>query len=261
MRILLRLLSFVKKYWRRLFLSFICLIASTAFGLVVPKVLGKGIDTVISSGQRSSLIIAAVIIIGASALRGLTGYGNRYLTQVVSQRASYDIRNALYDHLQRLSFAYHDKAQTGQLMSRATVDIEAVRMFLSEGLLSLIQTALMIGGIAYIIIAMDWKLALLTLAFILAIAWRTIVVTNRLRPVWLKVQQLIAALGTTLQESLSGIRVVKAFSRQQEESQKFSTDAKKLYDAQIGAARLQAFNMPLMMFLLSLPAVLVLWYG
>jgi ATP-binding cassette subfamily B protein len=224
-------------------------------------VLGQGIDTVLSSGQRSSIIIAAVIIIGSSALRGLTGYGNRYLTEVVSQRASYDIRDALYDHLQRLSFAYYDKAQTGQLMSRATVDIEAVRMFLGQGLLTILQTVLLIGGIVYLLVSLDWRLALLTLAFMPAIAWRAIAVSNRLRPVWLKVQQLIAALGTTLQESLSGIRVVKAFSRQKEESQKFSTDARKLYDAQIGAARLQAFNIPLMTFLLGVPTVLVLWYG
>ncbi len=254
-------MAFVKKYWGGLLLAFICLIATTVFSLVIPRVLGQGIDTVLSSGQRSSIILAAVIIIGSSALRGLTGYGNRYLTEVVSQQASYDIRNALYDHLQRLSFAYYDKAQTGQLMSRATVDIEAVRMFLGEGLLTIFQTVLLVGGIAYLLISLDWRLALLTLAFMPAIAWRTIVVSGRLQPVWLKVQQLIAALGTTLQESLIGIRVVKAFSRQKEEGQKFSTDAKKLYDAQIGAARLQAFNMPLMIFLLSLPTVLVLWYG
>ena len=261
MRILLRLLVFVKKYWVRLLLSFICLIATTSFSLIVPRVLGQGIDTMLSSGERSSLILAAAIIIGASVLRSLTAYGNRFLTQVVSQKVSYDIRNTLYNHLQRLSFAYHDKAQTGQLMSRATVDIEAVRMFLGEGLLTLIQTLLLIAGISYLLVSMDWRLALLTLAFMPAIAWRAIAISRRLRPIWLRVQQLIAALGTTLQESLSGIRVVKAFSHQPEESQKFSIDAKKLYDAQMGAARQQAFNIPLMVFLMSLPTVLVLWYG
>ncbi|MBI2287784.1 MAG: ABC transporter ATP-binding protein [Chloroflexi bacterium] len=261
MRIVLRLLVFTKKYWRVLLFAFICLIATTIFSLIIPRVLGQGIDTVLSSGQRRSLIIAAIIIISASILRGLTAYVNRYLTQVVSQRVSYDIRNAIYDRLQRLSFAYHDKAQTGQLMSRATVDIEAVRRFLGEGLLTLGQTVLLIGGIAYILIAMDWQLALLTLAFMPAIAWRAIVVGKRLRPVWLRVQQLMGALGTTLQASLSGIRVVKAFSRQQAESQKFAADARKLYDAQTGAARLQALNMPMMAFLLSLPTALILWYG
>jgi len=234
---------------------------STAAGLVVPRMLGQGIDTALSSGQKSTIVILAGIIIGASIVRGIAGFGNTYFTQVVSQKASYDIRNALYDHLQRLSFAYYDSAQTGQLMSRATVDIEAVRMFLSMGVLSIVQTVLLAGGTIYLLLSLDWKLALICLAFMPAIFWQTLYVSRRLQPVWLKVQQLIAALGATLQESLFGIRVVKAFSRQKEESQKFSADAKKLYDEQINAARLQAIYMPFMTFFLSVPTVLVLWYG
>jgi len=265
MKSILRLMRFIKKYWVGWLLAFICLIAGTILSLVVPRLIGQGIDTVIQltlkSGSHSYIYWLAGGIVVASALRGAAGYGNRYLSQVVSQQVSYDIRNALYEHLQKLSFAYYDKAQTGQLMSRATVDIEAVRMFLSEGLLNVIQTVLMIAGIAYLLIAMDWSLALITLAFLPVIAWRAAVVSSRLRPTWLKVQQLIAALGVTLQESLAGIRVVKAFSRQREESRSFSAGASKLYDAQITAARLQAFNMPLMVFLLSLPTALIIWYG
>lgn len=146
-------------------------------------------------------------------------------------------------------------------MSRATIDVEAIRMFLGNGLLSIIQTFILLVTISYLLVALDWKLALLTLAFMPAIAWRTIIVTRRLQPIWLKVQQLVATLGTTLQESLTGIRVVKAFSRQEEEHRKFASDAKTLYDAEVSAARLVALNMPLMVFLLSLPTALVLWYG
>ncbi len=140
MRTTARLMTFLKKYWAMWLLAFVCLSASTVFSLVIPKMLGDGIDTVLSSGRAVMLIIAAGIIIGSSALRGITGYGNRYFTQVISQRVAYDLRNHLYDHLQGLSFAYFDKAQTGQLMSRATVDIEAVRTFISMGLLQMFQT-------------------------------------------------------------------------------------------------------------------------
>ncbi len=261
MKVVLRLIVFVRKHWVGMLLAFICMTVSTAAGLVVPRMLGQGIDTALSSGQKSTIVILAGIIIGASIVRGIAGFGNTYFTQVVSQKASYDIRNALYDHLQRLSFAYYDSAQTGQLMSRATVDIEAVRMFLSMGVLSIVQTVLLAGGTIYLLLSLDWKLALICLAFMPAIFWQTLYVSRRLQPVWLKVQQLIAALGATLQESLFGIRVVKAFSRQKEESQKFSADAKKLYDEQINAARLQAIYMPFMTFFLSVPTVLVLWYG
>ena len=261
MKVVLRLMRFVRRYWAGLLTACVCLLLSTGFSLVVPFFLGKGLDAVLTSGDRRFVVIAAIVIVASAALRGLAGYGQQYLTQVISQRVSYDIRNALYDHLQKLSFSYHDKAQTGQLMSRATVDIEAVRMFVAMGLLSVFQIALLVVGIAYLLISVDWTLALMTLAFFPFIAWVTIILSRKLQPVWLKVQQLIAALGTTLQESLNGIRVVKAFSRQDEESRKFAADSKKLYDEQVNAARQTAINMPLMTFLLSLPTALVLWYG
>ena len=252
---------FARKYWRWLLLAFICLITTTAFGLAVPWILGEAIDTVLSSGGRSFLWLAAGIMLGATALRGVSEYGSRYFREVVSQKTSYDIRNALYDRLQHLSFAYYDKAQTGQLMSRATVDVEAIRMFFGMGLLGVVEIFVLFVAVSYMLVSMDWQLALLTLAFMPAIGWRTIVVSGRLRPIWLKVQQLMGVLGTTLEENLTGIRVVKGFSRQKEESQKFSTQATVLYDQQINAARLRAFNMPLMVFLISLPTVLILWYG
>ena len=261
MKIVLRLMTFLKKYWVSMVFALFLLLASTAFSLAVPRLLGKGIDSVLGSTSRTYVIVAAIVIVALAALRGLAGFGQQYLQNVISQKVSYDIRNALYDHLQKLSFAYHDKAQTGQLMSRATVDIEAVRMFMSMGLLSLIQTVFQIGGAAYLLIATDWSLALMTLAFFPPIAWVTIVFSRRLQPIWLSVQQLIASLGTTLQESLNGIRVVKSFSREKEESRKFDKDARTLYKAQVSAARLTAINMPLMTVLMSLPYALMLWYG
>ncbi|MDP3879853.1 MAG: ABC transporter ATP-binding protein [Dehalococcoidales bacterium] len=261
MRILLRLMGFAQKYWGLLLLAFICLVATTAFSLVIPRMLGDGIDTVLSSGQRSFLVLAAAIVIGASILRGLSAYGNTYFSEVVSQRTAYDIRNALYDRLQRLSFAYHDQSQTGQLMSRATADVEAIRRFFGRGLLGIIQTLLLFIGIAFILISLDWKLGLLTLAFAPAVGWRATVVSNRLRPIWLKIQQLMGELGTILEENLTGVRIVKAFSHQAEESQKFAAGATILYDEEINATRQMAFNMPLMVFLMTLPTALVLWYG
>ena len=261
MRTLLRLTRFTQKYWKWLLLAFICLVATTAFSLAVPWMLGEAIDTVINSGERSFLVLAAGVVIGASVLRGIAGYGHRYISEVVSQKTCYDIRDALYNRLQRLSFAYHDQAQTGQLMSRATVDVEAVRMFFGMGLVTLGQTFIMFVGISYILASMDWRLALFSLAFLPAIGWRAIAFSRHLTPIWLKIQQLLGVLGTTLEESLIGVRIVKAFSRQNEESQKFSTQATLLYNEQISVARQMAFNMPLMVFLVSLPTALILWYG
>jgi len=261
MRTLLRLMGFVRKYWVWLFLAFLCLILTTAFGLAVPWILGEAIDTVVRQGERSLLYLAAAVVLGATALRGISAYGHSYLGAVASQKICYDIRNALYDKLQHLSFAYHDQVQTGQLMSRATADVEATRMFFERGLLSIAEMLILFVGISCILVSIDWRLALLTLAFLPAVGWRVVIISVRLRPMWLKIQQLMAALGTTLEENLTGVKVVKAFSHQEEESQKFSIDAKVLYDQHISVARQMAFTVPLMVFLMSLPTALILWYG
>jgi len=206
-------------------------------------------------------VILAGIIIGTTILRSAGRFGDTYITQLVSQQASYDVRNALYDHLHQLGFSYYDKAQTGQIMSRCTADIEAARMFLSAGLLNLVQIFLVVFGVGYLLLSLNWQLALITLAFMPLIFFQTLYVSKRLQPIWLKVQQMIGSLGVTLQESLSGIKVAKAFSLQEKENRKFYTGASHLYDQQIAAARIQAIYTPIMTLLIGIPAVLVLWFG
>lgn len=261
MRTILRLMVFTKKYWPWLVLAFLCLVANTAFSLTIPRMLGSGIDTALGRGEHSFLVVAALVVLGASILRGLSGYGNTYFSEVISQKTAYDIRNALYDRLQHLSFAYHDQSQTGQLMSRATVDVDAIQMFFGRGILSLAEVAILSIGISCVLISLNWQLALLTLAFMPLVGWRALTLGRHLRPIWLKVQQLMGLLGTTLEENLTGVRIVKAFSRQPQESRKFADQATRLYDEHIALASLRAFNVPLMVFLISLPVALILWYG
>ena len=244
-----------------LLLAFVCIVLSTAFAIVIPRMLGDGIDTVIGMGQRSFIVIAALVVIAASALRGLSGYGQRYFAEVAAQKITYNIRNALYERLQRLSFAFHDQNQTGQLMSRATVDVEVSRMFFSQGFLGFIQIVVMVIGVAYMLLDMNWRLGLMTLAFVIPVAWLAATFGQRMRPVWMEVQAVMGFMGNTLEESLAGISVVKAFSHQEEESRKFDSQANDLYNAQIKAARMMAFNMPTMVFVVSLPTILILWYG
>ena len=261
MRTVLRITGFVQKYWFMLLLAFLCIIVGTGFSIIVPRMLGDGIDTVIDMGQRSAIVIAALVIVAASALRGFAGYGQRYFAEVVAQKVSYNIRNALYARLQRLSFAFHDRNQTGQLMSRATVDVEATRMFFALGLLGIAQIVIMFIGVSYMMLTMNWQLGLMTLAFVVPVALLAATFGTRIRPIWLKVQAMMGFMGNTLEESLSGIAVVKAFSHQKEESKKFAAQAQNLYDDQMQAARLMSVNMPTMILLVSLPTVLILWYG
>ena len=155
MRTLVRLAVFAQKYWMWLLLAFICLLSTTAFSLAVPWIIREAVDTVIDQGERSFLILAAAGVVGASVLRGISAYGNSYLSEAASQKTAYDIRNAIYDRLQRLSFSYHDQTQTGQLMSRATADVEAIRMFLGRGMLGLAHIFILFVGISCVLALMD----------------------------------------------------------------------------------------------------------
>jgi len=265
MKIIIRLVRFVRQYWFMLVLAFTCQVFGVAFGIVIPRMLGQGIDDIIrlsqSTGSTNPIIIAAVVVVAAGLLRGVAGYGNRYFSEVVSQKVSYNIRNALYDRLQRLSFQFHDQNQTGQLMSRATVDVEATRMFFAWGLLGIVQVLLMFLGVIYMILSINWQMGLIVILFTVPVALLAVTFGRRIRPIWLKVQEMLGFMGTRLEESLAGVGVVKAFSQQKEETRKFSAQAETLYNEQMNAARLMAFNMPTMVFLVSIPTVFILWYG
>ena len=258
---LFRLTGFARKYWIWLLATFICLVATTAFNLATPWFLRLAIDTAMGNGDPVFLILMAVAVVGSSILRGIFVYGESYLSEVASQKTAYDIRNALYDRLQRLCFSYHDSNQTGQLMSRATADVEAVRMLYSMGIIQLVQFIVLSLGITAILLLLDWRLALISLAVLPLIGGIAVILNKNMRPIWLRVQQKIGKLGTILEENLTGVMVVKSFFRQKEESRKFAGAAKQLYNEQITGARVIAFNVPLMVTLMAVPTALILWYG
>ena len=115
MKTIFRLLGFVQRHWFLLLLAFVCIVLTTGFAIVIPRMLGDGIDTVLGMGKRSFVVVVALVVIGASTLRGLTGYGQRYFAEVAAQKITYNVRNALYERLQRLSFSFHDQNQTGRI--------------------------------------------------------------------------------------------------------------------------------------------------
>jgi ABC-type multidrug transport system fused ATPase/permease subunit len=261
MRILLRLLTFAREHWRLLALAFVCMMASTAFVLIIPQLISRAVDTVLGEGGQDYLILLGIAVVIAGSLRGLSAFGYSYLSEVVSQKTTYDIRNALYNKLQRLSFSFHDQAQTGELVSRGTADVEAIRMFFGRGLLGLLQIAILFVAISFLLVRLNWFLALLTVGFLATVGWRAVVVARLLRPIWLKIQELMARLGTILEENLTGVRTVRSFAREQKESRKFSTQAEVLYDQHMTATRKRAFNISLMVFLVTIPVALILSYG
>ena len=267
----LRLLRFLRAYWRRTALAAICVLSSGAAMLIMPQLIGWAIDyglavegegdLRVATGDRNLLIVAAAAIIGTAVLRGAFAFGQTYLGEWVSQRVAYDIRNAIYDRLQRLSYAYHDQQQTGQLMSRATQDVEAVRWFVSMGLLRGSYVVILLIAVLVIMLATSWQLALVVWAFIPLIAWRSTVMALTLRPLWTTIQEGLARIATVLQEALTGARVVKAFARGEHEEEKFRREAEALFEYSYESSRIQAVNAPLMSGLWLMATAATLWVG
>jgi len=261
LRIYRRIIGLLRPHWLPSFGAVVCLGLSTGLSLVVPWLLAYVIDTGLRHGQFNNLLLAAAAILVTSSLRGLFAYGQGYLSQAVSNLVAYDLRNRVYDHLQNLSFAFHDESETGQLMSRMTVDIEAVRNFIPLGLLRGLLTLVTFGAISIILFRLDWYLALVTLISVPILAFLSIQVARRLRPLWSSVQNENGELGTVMQESLSGVRVVKAFAREEFEIAKFGAKNQELRGLNMSAMRLSAWNQPLMVLVINVITVLVVWIG
>jgi len=261
LRIYLRITALLRPHWLSSLGAVVCLGLSTCFALIVPWLLAWAIDTGLQHGQFSTLLLATGAILLASALRGLFAYGQGYLSQAVSNLVAYDLRNSLYDHLQTLSFSFHDEAETGQLMSRLTVDIEAVRNFIPLGLLRAILAFAYFGAITVILFRLDWRLALVTMICVPILILLSIQVARRLRPMLLQVQNENGELGTVMQESLSGVRVVKAFTREAFEIAKFDAKNRELRELNLGAMRFAAWNQPLMVLVLNVVTVAIVWIG
>ncbi len=261
MRIIGRTVVLFWRYWPRAIIAYFCLFAGAALALAIPRLTGQAIDLALSSGLPNTLLLLALGIAGAGILRGVFSYWQSYLSEYLSQKVAYDLRNRLYNCLQGLSYAFHDRSQTGQLMSRATSDVEGIRMFVGFALLRGVYFIILMIGIAILLFTLDWKLALLSLSVLPFISYRTIMVNGKLRVVWMKIQQALGVQETILQENLAGARVVRAFAREEYENQKFRRQAEVIYNLEIEANNLLASNSPLMTFALLLAMGGILWYG
>jgi ATP-binding cassette, subfamily B, multidrug efflux pump len=258
-RALLRLFRYLRRSWRLTVGAYICLVLSSVFTLVVPGLLGKAVDEGISRGDLNVVAAMSVAILVASALRGVFAFGQGYLGEAAAQAVSYTLRNELFVHVQKLSFSFHDQAETGELMARGTADVEAVRGFTGRGLLQIVNVAVLVVGVAIALVQMNVVLALVSLAILPALVWRTERFSRAIRPMHTAVQQELAALATRVQESVAGIRVVKAFGRERYEIDRFDTRNAQLFERYVVAARTTALNAPFLDLLSNVSTLLMLW--
>jgi ATP-binding cassette subfamily B protein len=260
-RILWRLLGYWRPHWPAVVFAYVALFAGTGFALANPAVVRYAIDDGISAGSKPALLTSAGLILALQASRGVFAYFQQYLSEYLSQHVAYDLRNHLYSRIQSLSFSFHDRAQTGQLMSRVTADVENSRQFLSTGLLRLTLTFAQFILVSAVMLSLNWQLAILILVTMPVISYISITTTQKLRPIALAIQQHTGAYTAVLQESLAGIRTVKAFTAEEREYDKFRAANWAVREKSLEQNRISSFRQPALLFALELLNVSILYFG
>lgn len=255
-----RLLGFLSPYKREVVGSLVFAWLAMGMTVLIPYLVGKTIDAV-RAGDQPDLLPLALAILGAGILRlGLTVV-RRVIAGKVSVAIEFDLRERLYGRLQELELGFFDSQQTGQLMSRATVDLQSIRFFLGYGLIFLTQNFLTITLASIVMFAINAPLAALALLPVPFVVLTAMRFSRLSRPALQEVQQRIAELTAEAEESISGIRVVKAFAREEHMLGRFRNQITRVFDQNVYSTRLRAFYSPLMGFIPALGLAVVLFVG
>ena len=256
-----RLLTFLRPYRAQAVITTVLAVGSQLVALVIPYLTGLSINAAQGSHDRTRLFQLSALIVVCGAVSGVLMYFRRRLAGRLSLDVEYDLRNRMYGHLQRLSYRFYDRHQTGQLMSRATVDTQAVRVFLGYGLVFFSQNVLSALTVLVALSLLSWELALIALAITPALlvgAYRYSRVTH---PVLKDIQQKVADATQQAEENVVGVRVVKAFGQEQVEVERFRKRAERIFDRAVVAAVQQARYVPALSGLPSLAIAAVLLVG
>jgi len=229
--------------------------------LATPQLLRLLIDEGITELNMTRVWQVAGTLIVVAFVRGIFNFLQGYWSEVASQGVAYDLRNVIFEKLQKLSFSYHDRSQTGKLMTRMTSDVELVQHFVGRGALLLVSAILMLLGTLAIMFWMNWKLALVVFFVVPVILVFFSVFVRKIMPVSLRVQKKLGALNTILQENLAGMRVVKAFAREDYETARYLAQNEELLDENIYMVGLFSSIFPLIFFFANLGMVAVVWFG
>ena len=287
-----RLFFYTWRYRKLAFLAYGALAGSALLSLVIPRLFGKVVNVVVEALEKDFYIFAgsvieavdgtsvieavdgtsvleqiqpllffAGLILAATLVKGVFTFSQVFVGEYLSQRVCFDLRNRIFNQYQRLSFAYHDRSQTGQLMSRATSDVEQIRFFVSQGLINGALMLLTFVAVLVVLLLINWKLALLSLATMPVLFLIAVLFARQLRPMFSQVQQETAQLSTVLQEDLSGMRVVRAFAQEEQETAKFLYSSDRLAVATSKTMELFAMRNPLLQFIAGIGTTAVIWYG
>jgi ATP-binding cassette subfamily B multidrug efflux pump len=261
MRSLRYLIPFIQPYRGRVFLTILSLICLTGIELLFPAIIRQVIDKGLTGSETIILFQAALFILCLGLLRGLLSYVQRYTAEWISHHVAYDLRNRLYNHIQHLPFSYHDRTQSGQLISRTIEDVRSIQRFTGQGVAELVQVILLFFGIILLLLLSHWQLALIALAPLIPLILTTTRFGGRISAFFLAVDNALGELSSRLQENVSGVHVVRAFAREPYEIERFDEANRTLFTARITVISEWSKIMPTTNLLIILSTILILWFG
>ncbi|MDI7274775.1 MAG: ABC transporter ATP-binding protein [Anaerolineae bacterium] len=260
-RTLVRCLGYVRRYWPNALCAYLTLFGVNALNLAVPQLIRRGVDVGIRGGQSEILPQVALTLLGLVVVKGVLTFTQGYLSERVSQGVAYELRNAIHLKLQSLSFSYHDRAESGQLLARAISDVDRIRFLTGRALLRLIDCTVLFLGAAVMLVRMNPTLAFLSLGSMPLLALQAYRYGRVFRPLSTLLQQQLGVLTTRLEQNLRGARIVKAFAQELAECERFERENRELLRLHVTSAAVQARNVPLMDLIASLGTVAIIWYG
>ncbi len=261
LRVLFRCMGYLRPYWKMTLGAYLALVGINALALAIPQFIRWIVDRGIGGKDTQLLFGSVAALLGLTLVKGVLTFWQGRWSEQASQNVAYDLRNAMHRQLAALSFSYHDRTETGQVLSRAVQDVDRVRFVTGRAFLRLTDGIVLMLGSAAMLLWMNPRLALLALATLPFLAHRAFHLGRRLRPLSLAVQQQLAVLTTRLEQNLRGARVVKAFAQEDAEIARFDHENTRWFDLSVSASRLQAINEPLINFIANLSTVIIIWYG
>ncbi len=289
-----RLLGYIAGFWQ-LKAVLVLIVLTTALDIMSPAIIGSIIDMVkgIATGEtlepgsgiegfvyriltpvaswyiaatgsdpvKGPLLIFSVSLVFIALVTGIFNFVQRYTTTIVGQRATFNMRDDMYNSLLEQSFSFYDQQRTGQLMARATGDINMLGRFFQMGVRMFLSSVLLLVLVFYSLASINPMLTLISVVVIPFVFIATREYSKRIGPLWAAVREQNGVITSVLQENLAGVRVVRGFSREEHEEEKFSAELQEFFDMNITMARIRAFFMPLATFISSIGFVLIIWYG
>jgi ATP-binding cassette, subfamily B, multidrug efflux pump len=256
-----RALAYLGRYRREAVGALVALLVVAAANLATPQLIRVAIDVGFTRAQPSALAEAVAGLVALAFVRGLFTFLQGYLAERASQGVAYDLRDALFAQIERLSFSYYDRAQTGQLVTRATNDVEQVRVFVGTGVIQLVASLVLLVGTALILGSLNLRLTIAALLTVGPIVWLLTRFVRRVGPLFGQVQQLLGGLNTILQEDLSGLRVIRAFGRESYELERYGRANAQLVERNVMTVRALSNNFPLVFFFANLGTLVVIGFG